>query len=232
MHPMPSSSQPTGQAWPRILPFVVFVGLLAAEPYLAGLLEPVADPRWLYGVRAGIAAVLLFALWGRYSELRSEPGTRTPASAWVIALVAGLGVFILWILLDFPPLVMGEPDSPFDPRVNGSVYWPFAATRLLGAVVVVPVMEELFWRSFLMRWLQEPRFLQVQPRALGWKALLTSSALFALEHRLWLAGLLAGLIYGELYRRTESLWAVVLAHAVTNGALGAYVLVTGSWGFW
>lgn len=59
-----------------------------------------------------------------------------------------------------------------------------------------------------------------------------TSVVFALEHRLWFAGLLAGLVYGELYRRTGTLWIVIFAHALTNGFLGGYVVATGSWGFW
>jgi CAAX prenyl protease-like protein len=143
----------------------------------------------------------------------------------------GVGVFVLWIALDFPPLVMGEGD-PFDPRVDGRIHPGFALTRLAGAALVVPVMEEIFWRSFLMRWLEKPSFLEVDPRQVGPKALLITSAVFAAEHRLWFAGLLAGLLYGELYRRTGDIRVVVLSHAVTNGLLGVYVLATGSWTFW
>jgi hypothetical protein len=83
-----------------------------------------------------------------------------------------------------------------------------------------------------MRWLERPRFLDVDPRTVGLAPLLISSAVFALEHRLWFAGLLAGLAYGHLYRHTGSLRAAVLAHAITNGLLGAWVLGTASWDFW
>lgn len=212
------------------MPFATFILLLVAEPYLAGWVEPVLDTRWLYGIRSAITAGAMLALWRYYDELR--PGTRTPGWAWGMGLLAGLLVLVLWITLDFGPLVMGQNESPFDPRVNGRTHTGLALTRLAGAALVVPVMEELFWRSFLMRWLEKPRFLDVDPGAVGWKPLVLTSAVFALEHRLWFAGLLAGLVYGELYRRTGSLWVVVLAHAVTNGMLGVYVLATGSWGFW
>ena len=225
-----STSREVGAAWPRIAPFVVFIGLLVVEPYLADAVEPVMDPRWLYGIRSGITALVLLALWGRYSELRDRP--LPGAGAWMLGVAAGAVAFALWIVLDFPPLVMGENESPFDPRVNDAIHWGFALTRLAGAALVVPVMEELFWRSFLMRWLEKPRFLDVAPSDVGRKSLLMTSVVFALEHRLWFAGLLAGLIYGELYRRTGSLWVVILAHTVTNAGLGVYVLATGGWGFW
>lgn len=105
-------------------------------------------------------------------------------------------------------------------------------TRLFGAVLVVPLMEELFWRSFIMRWLSAPSFLKVDPRAIGAMPLVVSSALFATEHHLWLAGLLAGLAYGWIYMRSANLWVPILAHAITNAALGAWVIRTGSWTLW
>lgn len=213
----------------RILPFAIFIVLLAAEPWLEPFVAPWLDPRWLYGIRAGVTALALVALLPRFREIlgqRSVGGT-----PWIVAVVVGVGVFGLWILLDFPPFVLGRGDG-FDPRVGGRIHPGLAASRLAGAALVVPVMEELFWRSFLMRWIHRSRFLDVDPRQVGWKALVVTSVLFATEHRLWLAGLLAGLAYGELYRRTEDLRVVILSHAVTNGVLGFWVLATGSWSFW
>jgi len=104
--------------------------------------------------------------------------------------------------------------------------------RLAGAALAVPVMEELFWRSFAMRWFQDHDFLKVAPARVGLKALGISAVLFALEHHLWFAGLLAGLAYGWLYIRTGNLWVPILSHAVTNGVLGAWILYTQSWEFW
>ncbi len=232
---MPDPAQATSPrppAWPFVAPFALFVVLLGIEPYVAGVVAPALDPRWLYAIRSALTAALLLALWPVYAAL---PGVWGPRAAgvrgWAAGVAVGVGVLVAWILLDFPPLVFGEA-SGFDPRVGGAIHPGLAAARLAGATLVVPVIEELFWRAFLMRWLERPRFLDVRPRTVGWKALLITSAVFALEHRLWFAGLLAGLAYGELYRRTESLRVTILAHAVTNGLLGAYVLWTGSWSFW
>jgi len=79
---------------------------------------------------------------------------------------------------------------------------------------------------------QQTDFLALDPAQIGFKALFVASALFAVEHLQWLAGLVAGLAYGWLYIRTRNLWAPIIAHSVTNGALGAYVVTTGHWGFW
>lgn len=224
----PSPPKPAGPIWPWIAPFALFIVLMALEPILADRVEPFLDPRWLYAVRSGLTALLLLALWSRYTELRER---RSPRAGWALGVAVGVAVFLLWIALDLPLLTFGDPD-PFDPRVDGRIHWGLALTRVAGAALVVPVMEELFWRSFLMRWLERPAFRAVDARTVGWKPLVISAGIFALEHRLWFAGLLAGLLYGELYRRTGDLRVVIAAHAVTNAALGVYVLATGRYAFW
>jgi hypothetical protein len=97
---------------------------------------------------------------------------------------------------------------------------------------LVPVMEELFWRSFLMRWIQAPQFEAVDPMRVGLRAVVLSTFVFMLAHTLWLAAILAGLAYAWLYIRAGQLWSAVIAHAVTNGLLGVWVVFSGNWGFW
>jgi CAAX prenyl protease-like protein len=93
-------------------------------------------------------------------------------------------------------------------------------------------MEELFWRGYLMRWVDNPDFERVDPAAASYKAIALSTLVFMLAHTQWLAAIVAGLAYALLYRYTRSLWAAVLAHAVTNGVLGVWVVVNGYWSFW
>ena len=133
-----------------------------------------------------------------------------------------------------PPPKSGSPDGPptFGVGRDGSIDWLLVAVRCTGAVLIVPVMEELFWRSFLMRWVQRPGFVTVDPTQVGLRAVLISTFMFVLVHPLWLAAALAGLAYAWLYVRTGRLWTSVIAHAVTNGALGAWVVFTGNWGYW
>jgi uncharacterized protein len=96
----------------------------------------------------------------------------------------------------------------------------------------VPLIEELFWRSFLMRWLEQPVFQGVAPQSVGLRAVVLSTFVFTLAHTLWLAAAIAGLVYALLYVKTGKLWLPVIAHAVTNGALGVWVVMTGNWQFW
>jgi CAAX prenyl protease-like protein len=213
------------------VPFALFIGLMMADPAVEALLGTALDPRWLYAIRSVLTLLALAYFWGRYTELREAPPLR--AGPVLAGVAVGLAVFVLWIVLDFPPLVIGgEEGGGFDPTVDGAIHWGLALSRLLGSALVVPMMEELFWRSWIMRWLQKPDFLGVDPHTVGWKPLVMSSVVFAAEHSLWFAGFLAGLAYGELYRRTGDVRVAVLAHGVTNGVLGVWILVTGNWHFW
>lgn len=99
--------------------------------------------------------------------------------------------------------------------------------RLVGLIVVVPIMEELFRRSFLMRWLTNHDFLNVDPRSTRRFAFCATAGLFALEHHLWLAGLIAGVVFNALYIRIRTLWAPITAHAVATTALSIYIVTYG-----
>jgi CAAX prenyl protease-like protein len=213
----------------RSLPFGLYIGVMVLDPILRPLLPAGLDERWFYGVKVGLVLLALAALWRQYTELTDIASVQ--GSDWAWGLGIGVAVFVLWVNLDFKPLAFAAADG-FDPRNGASLDLGLTAVRLAGAILIVPVMEELFWRSFIFRWLQNPSFLSVDPGALGLQALIISSVLFASEHRLWFAGLLAGLAYGWLYKRSGNLWVPILAHVVTNGLLGAYVLATGSWSLW
>lgn len=117
----------------------------------------------------------------------------------------------------------------YAPSVCG---WPLALVRLAGSAFVISVAEEFFWRGFLYRWIQNVDFLKVDPGRLAWPAFLGTAALFGAEHTEWLAGILCGLAYGALYVRSRDIWAVAIAHAVTNLLLGLYVFAVGAYQFW
>ncbi|QOJ22555.1 MAG: CAAX prenyl protease-related protein [Gammaproteobacteria bacterium] len=213
----------------RIAPFGAYVFFMILEDALLKFGWEPNELRMLYAVKIAVVAGLLWVMRSAYSELRWPSGAGL--RLWVAALAAGVVVFIAWINLTADWMVMGESVG-FDPRENGEIDWFLVTVRIIGAALVVPVMEELFWRSFLMRWIENPNFLAVNPAHVGFKALCIAAALFALAHSLWLAGLFAGVVYGLLYVRSGTLWAPILAHAITNGILGVWIVITGNWGFW
>jgi uncharacterized protein len=213
----------------RVAPFALFMLLLAARGAVPE--DAAFDSRWIYGVTVVAVGGLLAYFWRDYAELARR--TLPKASEWALAVVVGVAVFLLWIQLDAPWMVLGEPAAAFAPvDADGRLDWPLIAVRWIGAALLVPVMEEIFWRSYLMRWIDNAHFESVDPRRVGMKAVLLSTGVFVLAHTLWLAAIIAGLAYALLYRHTGKLWVPVIAHAVTNGALGVWVVMTGQWQFW
>lgn len=218
-------------AFARCLPFAAFIALLALRSLVGE--HATLDTRWLYAAQAGAAALGLAWLWQRYGELHRVHEALRPLRGVLLAVAAGLVVFVLWVQLTAPWMRLGEPATTFVPVDDGGrLQWPLIALRCAGAVLVVPLIEELFWRSFLMRWLDRRDFLAQRPQATTAFALLASSAVFALGHDLWLAAFVAGLVFGALYRHTGQIWHAVLAHAVANAALASWVIVRREWGFW
>ena len=215
----------------RVAPFAVFMLLLGLRGTLADHAVAGVDARWIYGLSVVATGAVLIGCWREYGEL-ARPNWPSAGEA-VLGVVTGAVVFGLWIHLDAAWMEVGAPTAPFAPiDAEGRLDWPLIAIRWTGATLLVPVMEELFWRSFLMRWIQSTTFEAVEPQRVGFKAIVLSTFVFMLAHTLWLAAIVAGLAYAWLYRRTGKLWVAVIAHAVTNGALGAWVVATGNWAFW
>ncbi len=223
---------------PRILPFAVYVGFLALGEGIAWLSQgvpgldswgPVAD-LWLYPLKAAVVFGVLAYFWPRYEELKGR--SFGSGREVVFALATGILVYLAWVRMDWPWAMLGIPTGydPFQAGEGPGIV--LAGVRVLGATLVVPVMEELFWRSFLLRYLIAARFEAVRLGAATPFSCLATIVLFGLEHHLWLAGMLAGAAYTLLLYRTGRLWPCILAHGVTNLALGIHVLVTGEWWWW
>lgn len=160
----------------------------------------------------------------------------------VTTLAIGILVFVVWIAPDllvkgyrhfwlFDNALVGKAATSFESPVTLS--WPVLALRLIRAVIIVPIVEELFWRAWLMRWLIDNDFEKVPLGKYSAQAFWIVAALFASEHgSYWDVGLAAGIIYNWWMVRTRSLGDLILAHAVTNGILGAYVIAFGKWEYW
>jgi CAAX protease family protein len=224
-------------AFCRYLPFAVFmafIGLDDALRFLAGhrfITFPATTLYYLYPVKTLTVAFLLYRYRGEYRELTFKDLAKIPTTLAVCGM--GLLVFFIWIRLGGAVGVAGNPEG-FNPELL-----PDTATRIIltlfrigGAVMVVPLMEELFWRSFLIRTIIDRNFLQVPLGTFTWTSFLVTVALFGLEHNFILAGMMAGVLYNLILYRTRSLTHCVLAHAITNLALACYVLSTGKWFFW
>lgn len=200
-------------------------------PFLASF--STYDHLVFYPIKTILIAIILIIFWRRYSELRG--------SSWFAlkgllpAVITGVVVFVLWINLDLPFASMGEATgfNPYEMGYGGeAAVIAIIGIRLFGASIIVPVFEELFWRSFIMRYLIDSDISKVSLGAFTLFSFIGTAVLFGFEHHLWLAGIVAGLIYGGLLYYTRNLKACMVSHGITNLLLGLYVLYSGSWHLW
>jgi len=212
-------------AW--IGPFVVFAAWLLLDKHI-----PLANP----AKEIVRDTVILASIVGFSRRL-------IPSSAphWVSSVAVGIGVCALWVAPDllipgwrshaiFQNAVTGSVTISIEPRELTPLMLALRTTR---AALLVPVLEELFWRGWLPRFLQDSDFRRIPLGQYTSFAFWATAALFAAEHGpFWEVGLVTGVVYNWWMRRTRSLGDVMLCHAATNLALSLFVIVTKRWGFW
>lgn len=224
-------------AWVRIAPFAVFMAFIGFEELLGSSLISELFPfdkdvlLYTYLFRIGVVAFLLLMWMRHYYEIRVIDLLQWRQT--LFSIVLGYVIFWLWIHMDWDFAVMGTPQG-FNPEVyrEGIQKNAMLGARFFGAVIVVPVMEELFWRSFLLRYVIDANFLKVAIGRFTWFSFLAITVLFGLEHHFVLAGIMAGALFNLVVYKTGSIMQCILCHAVANLALGVYVLQSGRWIFW
>jgi CAAX protease family protein len=181
--------------------------------------------------------IIIVVIW-----LVSRPVLDFRVRNWLGTLGIGVVIFGLWVLPDL--LFPGYRHLwLFDNSVVGPVRSSLSAAektdplvlalRTFRAAALVPILEELFWRGWLMRWLMGTDFRKVALGAYSGTSFWVVAALFASEHGpYWDVGLIAGILFNFWMVRTKSLGDLILAHAVANLCLSAYVIAAGKWEYW
>lgn len=241
--PTPVTPAPTRRAappslwtWaPWVAPMFAYVLLTQAESLVPEQHQAIGYPI-AYAAKLIVVVALMMTL-GRpaWNDLRRLPN----GVGWILAVGSGLAVTALWVGLDgaYPALPLLGGDSTresFDPNVLApAAMWGFIAVRMVGLALVVPIFEELFWRSFLMRLVVDlDDFRRVPIGLVTPLAAVVTSVGFMLAHPEWLVALITGFIWAGLLAATRSVTACVVSHAVANLGLGIYVLATGEYHFW
>ena len=210
---------------PYVAPFVIFLLLTGPVNFF-----PTLSP-YFYIAKTIIVGSLLWHWREHYSaDFRDSLTLKQLATA----VICGLVVLVIWILPE-GFLYQLDKTSQFDPLALGESQTAIAGLiilRLMGSSLVVPFMEELFWRSFLMRYLINPDFRSIPIGAFSWFSYTGVAIMFGLEHHRVIAGVIAGLLYGFLLIYQANLKGVVVAHGITNFGLGMYIIATGKWMFW
>ncbi len=234
-------------AFARVVPFLVFIFLT----YLQGQFGE-ASRYWFYLAKTVVGAGMIWSLRAYVAEMKwSWSGP---------AVLTGVAVFILWIGLDglYPSLpelgrkALGplltklglqswlpadHPAPPvWNPQLqfgeNSGLAWLFIMVRVLGSTIVVPPLEEVFYRSFLYRYISQPDFSVVPLGRFCWTPFLLTSVIFGCAHNEWLAGILCGLAFQGLVCWKKRLGDAMAAHALTNFLLGIWIVWKGAWHFW
>ena len=217
----------------KALPFAVYMFFILVSDLLKPLVPAgmIADnfTAIIYPIKILSVTGVLIYYWRSYDELRTESLTTLNILG---AIITGIIVFVLWINMDWDFATMGSHEG-YDPRnLPENTYYAFLAVRLAGAALIVPIFEEIFWRSFVLRYIIDQDFMKIKIGTFTWMSFILSSLLFGSEHNLWLAGIMAGILYNLLLYRSKSIYACIIAHGVTNLLLGIYVIRTGNWQFW
>ena len=221
--PAPPSRDWIGYVTPMAL-FMLFTALV--EPRFRTQFVP------FYALKILLVSGSLLAFRYLWRDIKIE------ARVLPLALLVGALVFVEWIAVDphTPHFAIQGTRTAIDPYhevAGGLSRMVFFGFRFFGLVVTVPIMEELFWRSFLIRYFTDPD---------RWESLPLGKFLpsafwfvvfgFALAHQEWLAAIICAIAYGWLLWRTKSLFACIVAHGLTNLLLALYIVYTKQWIYW
>lgn len=228
----------------RVLPFAIFLGLTHFQGRYG-----IASQYWFYLAKTVVCGWMVWALRPWIVEMKWK---FTPE-----AVLAGVGVLVMWVGIDtwYPHMdaVMNEQINPLFARLGFKVgeanpptlwnphlafgegtalAWFFIMIRMLGSTLVVPPLEEVFYRSFLYRYIAKPDFQSASFGVFMWAPFLITAILFGSTHNQWLAGILCGFAFQGLVIWKKRLDDAIGAHAITNFLLGLWVIWKGAWQFW
>jgi exosortase E/protease (VPEID-CTERM system) len=201
-----------------LVPFLVLMGsMMITAAFSAGFDR-------LYPIKVLATAVALLWFRGLYA--------RWDWSWSWLSVAIGAAVFIVWIVLE---QMTGGDGTALRAGIAGlgqSEAAGWIGFRIVGSVIVVPLVEEMAFRGYLLRRLAAGDFEAAGAQRFSWVAFLVSSVAFGLLHARWEAGVIAGMAYAFAYYRRGKLGDAVVAHATTNALIALAVLLAGTWSLW
>ncbi len=207
----------------RAAPFIVFMALT----FLQGKFGE-GSRYWLYAGKTVVGAWLVWEMRPYVTEMRWK-------LRWE-AVAVGVVVWVIWVGLDQNYPKIGKPGPFWDPHLHfgqgSGLAWTLIVVRILGSTLVVPPLEEVFYRSLLYRYLVTSDFLAMPLRQFHVISFVATSLIFGFAHYQWLAGILCGAAYQALALRRDRIGDAMTAHAITNFLLGVWVITKGAWQFW
>jgi uncharacterized protein len=212
---------------PYVLPLVAFLALTAPEQTIGKQYYPV-----VYTVKIIIVTGLLWWLRSAYSELQAN------SKGVGLGLLLGPGLTAAWVLIDriTPHFALLGTRSAYDPFTAISslpLAWLFIVFRFFGLSLIAPIVEELFYRSFLLRFIVDMDDFKRRPLGEYNTTAFVAVVLFmASAHPEYLSAAVFSAAMNLLLYRTKNLWTTIAAHGSTNFCLGVYVLWFHAWKYW
>jgi len=212
-------------AWKYVFPFAIY--LVMGD--LTRAILPGAFEEYHIYITYCLRTIAVAYILIRYRSLYTE------LARWRLdgtSVLIGVAICLLWIGLEGLYPIFYSTDVHYDPTIFDTTAFGFLVlARFAGSVLIAPLIEELFCRSFLLRYMVDPEWQDVPigTYTLGSFAIVT--LFFGFSHFRWLPGILTAVLLNLLLYRTRNLSSCVVAHATANLLLLVYVVYTGEWGF-
>ncbi len=207
----------------RVLPFALFCGLTLLQGRFGD-----TSQYWIYALKTLLGAWMIWIVRPYIKEMRWN-------FSWE-AVIVGIVVFLAWVGLDGHYPLLASRTGTFNPiktyGAGSALAMFFIAVRTLGSSLVVPPIEEVFYRSFIYRYLSKSDFLQLPLSRFDLRSFLIAGIVFGVGHYEWLPGILCAFAYQWLVIRKGRLGDAMAAHAITNFLLALWVVTRGAYIFW
>jgi len=207
----------------RVAPFVIFILLTVAQSMFGD-----AGQYWVYIAKSLVGAWLIWEMRGLVPEMRWNFSTE--------AFAIGVAVLIMWIGIDGLYPHLSADRKPPNPYLQFGEHSPLATLaivgHILGMTLIVPPLEEVFFRSFLYRYFVRTDFENMPLNRFHPTSFIVTSVIFGFEHNEWLSGILCGFAFQWLVINKNRLGDAIAAHAITNFLLGLWIVCSRQWHFW
>lgn len=204
-----------------IVPLMIYLAMSITVQMVTGFFN------WLYPIPVVITGLYVVWKWPVYKLCLNQFG--------LLAMVVGAAVGIFWF--NWIPI-----DVNYNDKVNfifsQTSEWVFTGWlvfRMLGAIIVVPFIEELAFRGYLLDSLGKffgENFSALSQRQRLFMSVAGSSVIFGLFHNDMIAATIEGAAYALVKLKTGRLSDAIACHATANAVLAAYVLHNNYWNYW
>ena len=212
------SKKEIAEMLPYIIPFSAYALIITLSPYIGCLYADIAKIILVGG--------LLIYYIKEYTELSIK-------WSWS-ALAVGIIIFLIWA---GPEVIMNKLSvqlpSWYGASSQAKIFTGYKLIlRLIASILIAPVVEELFVRSFLIRVLVSNKFKSVRIGQFEWLSFIATVLFFGLSHKRWLVGIITGIILNLYLYKKKDVFACIQAHAWSNLLLAVLMIITNKFIFW